>query len=466
VRMIEQSYLKLFSLAFIGFVLWGRPLLRAEEPSLRMRIDQLAQPYLDSETVVGMTIGVLHNGQTETMGYGRTGTKGTPVPNGETIYEIGSLSKVFTGVLLADAVVRGQVRLDQPAGELLPPDVKMPIRREQAITLQDLSTHVSGLPRLPDNMKFKNPENPYADYTTEDLNAFLKNYQLTRAPGEKSEYSNLGTGLLGQLLASQAHSPYEQLLRERIATPLDMSSTTITLNSRQQFRLALPHLADGQPTQNWDIPTLAGAGAIRSSTNDILRFAAANLTPPPGQLGQALEMAWSIHQEPVNKEDFAMGLGWMVARDGKTRWHNGQTGGYHSILYVNREIPAAVVILTNTATGEVDRLGEDIIRMLAGAKVEPRVFEKTVIVPPDVLQKYVGKYKLAPGAVFTVSVDEGKLMVGLTGQPTFQVFARSETEWYYKVVKATLTFEPDKNGDCHSLVLFQSGVKQKATRIP
>lgn len=441
-------------------------MLRAEEPSWRKRIDQLAQPYLDSETVVGMTIGVLHKGRTETIGYGRTGTKEAPVPDGETIYEIGSMSKVFTGVLLADAVVRGQVRLDQPAGELLPPGVKMPTRGARAITLQDLSTHVSGLPRLPDNMKFKNPQNPYADYTTQEFNTFLKNHQLARAPGEKSEYSNLAVGLLGQLLALQAHSPYEQLLRERIATPLKMSSTTITLNSRQQSLLAPPHLADGQPTQNWDIPTLAGAGAIRSSANDILRFAAANLTLPPGQLGQALEMAWSIHQEPVNKGDFAMGLGWMVARDGKTRWHNGQTGGYHSILYVNREIPAAVVILTNTATGEVDRLGEDIIRMLAGTKVEPRVFEKSITVSPDVLQKYVGKYELAPGAVFTVSVDDGKLMVGLTGQPTFQVFARSETEWYYKVVKATLTFELDEKGACNSLVLFQSGIKQKATRIP
>jgi D-alanyl-D-alanine-carboxypeptidase/D-alanyl-D-alanine-endopeptidase len=132
----------------------------------------------------------------------------------------------------------------------------------------------------------------------------------------------------------------------------------------------------------------------------------------------------------------------------------------------SRVIPAAVVILTNTATGEVDQLGEDIIRMIAGIHVEPRKFEKAVTVPPETLQKYVGKYELAPGAIFTVSVDGGKLMVGLTGQPTFQVFARSETEWYYKVVEATLVFELDEKGKCDSLVLLQSGLKLPAKRIP
>lgn len=461
-----QPYFVLLSVVTVGCMHSWCPALYAENLPLLKRINQLAQPYLDNNIVVGMTIGVLHDGNAETMGYGHTEKNGTRVPDGDTIYEIGSMSKVLTGVLLADAVVQGRVRLEQPAGELLPSGVKMPGHGTRAITLQDLSTHVSGLPRLPDNMKFKNPENPYADYTVQELNTFLNTYQLTHPPGEQSEYSNLAVGLLGHLLALQDHSTYENLLRDRITKPLQMSSTTIQLDSKQQSLLASPHLADSQPTRNWDIPTLAGAGAIRSTTSDLLRFAAANLTFPNDQLGQALEMAWMIHQEPLKKGDFATGLGWIVARDGKTRWHNGQTGGYHSILYVNREISAAVVVLANTATGEIDQLGEDIIRMIAGAKVEPRVFEKSITVPPEVLQKYVGRYELAPGAVFTVSVDEGKLMVGLTGQPTFQVFPRSETEWYYKVVKATLTFEVDKKGACNSLMLFQGGIKQKATRIP
>jgi CubicO group peptidase (beta-lactamase class C family) len=212
---------------------------------------------------------------------------------------------------------------------------------------------------------------------------------------------------------------------------------------------------------------LAGAGAVRSTANDMLAFVRANLDPPKGELGQAIEMAWNIHQKPIAETDFAMGLGWHVARDCQTRWHNGQTGGYHAMVLINRPLRIGVVVLANTATGEIDRLAEDLVRMLAGAKVPPRTFEKreTVEVEPEVLERYVGKYELAPGVVFTVSAEDGKLMVGLTGQPTFQVFPRSETEWFYKVVDATLTFKVNDDGQCRALILFQNGIRQTAKRV-
>jgi CubicO group peptidase (beta-lactamase class C family) len=432
---------------------------------LQERIARIAQPYLDNEIIVGMTIGVLHEGQAQTFGYGRLSKDDPHVPSGDTVYEIGSISKVFTGILLADAVRQGHVKLDQAAGELLPSDVTLPTHGGRPIVLQDLATHTSGLPRLPDNLKMTNPDNPYADYTVEDLYTFLNAHKIGRAPGKKSEYSNLGQGLLGHLLARQASCTYEQLLQDRIAAPLDMTSTSITLSEQQKSQLAPPHAADGQPGTNWDLPVFAGAGAIRSTASDMLRFAEANLEPPAGILGEAIELAWTIHQQPLVPADFAMGLGWHVARDGSTRWHNGQTGGYHSMFLVNRDIKTSVVLLTNTATGEVDRLAEDIMRMIAGAQIEPRTFEKAKAVPSEVLHKYVGKYELAPGAVFTITVQDDKLMVGLTGQPTFQVFARSDTQWFYKVVSATITFEVGDDGKCNSLELFQNGARLIAKRV-
>jgi len=134
---------------------------------------------------------------------------------------------------------------------------------------------------------------------------------------------------------------------------------------------------------------------------------------------------------------------------------------------VNRKIKTSVVLLTNTATSEVDQLAQDILRMIGGAKVEPRTFEKEkqIDVSPEVMQRYVGKYELAPNFIFTVTVKDGKLMVGLTGQPMLEVYARSDTEWFYKVVKATITFAVDDNGKCGSLELFQHGVRQQAKRI-
>ncbi|MDB5391610.1 MAG: serine hydrolase [Planctomycetaceae bacterium] len=435
----------------------------ADVETLRQRTDRLVQPYLDNDMIVGMTIGVLFDGKREVFGYGRMSRDDRRVPDGDTIYEIGSATKVITGILLADAVVQGQVKLDQPAGELLPANVKMPAKGDRAITLQDLSTHVSGLPRLPDNMKPGDPNNPYADYLDADLYAFLSNYQLVQVPGKQIEYSNLGQGLLGHLLSRQAKSTYEDLVRNRIAVPLKMSSTKITIDKESQSRLAPGHTGDGRPAANWDLPVLAGAGGVRSTVNDLLLFAAANLAPPKNKLGQAIEMAWTVHQKPINKSDSPLGLGWHVVPDG-THWHNGQTGGYHSMILINRATKTGVILITNTATEEVDELATDILRMISGAKVVPRKIEKPVNVPAEALQKLVGRYELAPGAVFTVEVVDGKLMIGLTGQPALQVFARSETIWFSKLVDATITFNLDKNGKCESLVLFQNGIKQTAKR--
>ena len=316
---------------------------------MRLQTDRLVQPYLDNDMIVGMTIGVLREGKQEVFGYGRMSRDDRRVPDGDTIYEFGSATKVLTGILLADAVVQGQVKLDQPAGELLPAGVKMPANGDRAITLQDLSTHVSGLPTIPDNMKFGDPDNPYADYREKDLYAFLNNHKLARAPGTKNEYSNLGQGLLGHLLSLQAKSTYEDLVRNRIAVPLKMSSTKITIDKESQSRFAPGHMGDGQPAANWDLPVLAGAGGVRTTVNDMLLFAAANLAPPKGKLGEAIEMAWTIHQKPIKKGDAPLGLGWHVTPDG-TRWHNGQTGGYHSMILINRKSKSSVILMTNTAT--------------------------------------------------------------------------------------------------------------------
>ncbi len=455
--------------ALLLLVAWIVPAVQSAEP-LDETIQRLAQPYVDSDTVVGMTVGVIHGDEQAVRGFGRFSEDDSRTPDGKTIYEIGSVSKVFTGLLLADAVVAGDVTLDTAAADLLPKGVKMPSKGDDPITLRHLSTHTSGLPRLPSNLHSKDANDPYADYDGKKLAAFLNSHRLERAPGEKMEYSNLGAGMLGLLLARQAKTDYETLLVDRIARPLAMDDTLLTLSDDQKSRLAPPHSGAGLPDHNWRFDALAGAGAIRSTTDDLLRFATAQLDPPTGEsaegkLGQAIELAWQVHQKPIDKEDFSMGLGWHVARDGSTRWHNGQTAGYHAAIFINRPLKVAVVVLTNTATMEVDALAEDLVRAVAGQDVKPRVFEKGSDTPAEVLKRYVGKYRLAPGADFTVSTKGGKLLVGLTGQPTFEVYSRRETEWFYKVVDATLTFQVDANGKCTAVELFQNGQRQTAKRV-
>ena len=274
-----------------------------------------------------------------------------------TLFEIGSITKVFTGILLAEMVERGEVRLEDPVQDLLPKGVVVPSRNGKQIRLVDLATHSSGLPRMPDNFAPADPANPYADYSAEKLYEFLRGHQLTRDIGVRGEYSNLGAGLLGHALSLRAGKSYEALVTERILAPLGMTSTRIVLTPEDRARLAPGHSAGGTPVANWDLTALAGAGALRSSADDMLKFLAANLNPPPGALGRAIRIA----QTPRSGigDITKTGLLWIVytTRFGQTiPSHNGGTAGYRTWTGFDPERRIGVVVLSNRSNS-VDRIG-------------------------------------------------------------------------------------------------------------
>ena len=219
-----------------------------------------------------MAVGLVSPKGTQIIGYGRISDKDATRPGPDTVFEIGSISKVFTGLLLARLVEQKVVSLNEPVQKLLGDSMQVPKYGEREITLVDLATHTSGLPRMPNNFTPKDPKNPYADYTVEQMNEFLGRHKLVREPGQQSAYSNLGMGLLGHALALKAGKSYEALLRDEICKPLDMNDTVITLDASRQARFAQGHDADGNVESHWDIPTLAGAGAIRSTAADMLKF--------------------------------------------------------------------------------------------------------------------------------------------------------------------------------------------------
>src|SRR3984957_15745372 len=222
---------------------------------------------------VGIVVGVIDRGERRVITYGHLEKGDTRPLDGNTIFEIGSETKVFTSLLLADMVQRGEVALSDPVAKYLPPGTRVPERNGRSITLVDLATHTSGLPRLPSNMSPKDSANPYADYTVEQLYQFLSGYQLTRDIGSQYEYSNLGVGPLGPALTLRARMDYESMLRSRILDPLGMTSTRVTLTPEMKAHLALGHGPSMSVVSNWDLgPAFAGAGALRSSANDISLF--------------------------------------------------------------------------------------------------------------------------------------------------------------------------------------------------
>jgi CubicO group peptidase (beta-lactamase class C family) len=415
---------------------------------------------------VGIVVGVIGPDGRRVIAYGHLETGDSRPPNGDTIFEIGSATKVFTSLLLADMVQRGEVALDDPAAKYLPASVKMPERNGRSITLVDLATHTSGLPRLPTNLSPRDPANPYADYSVEQLYQFLSTYQLTRDIDSQYDYSNLGGGLLGHVLARRAGMDYEALVRSRICDPLSMESTRITPTPEMKARLAVGHDAALQPVENWDLPTLAGAGALRSTANDLLTFLAANLGYTKTPLAPAMAAMLKVRR-PTGQAGLEVALGWHVSTtNGKEIvWHNGGTGGYRSFMGFDRETRVGVVALSNAeTTAGVDDIGRHLLDASFPLMAPPKQ-HKEVTVDPKLFDGYVGNYQLAPNVILMVARDGNRLFVQLTGQPKFEIFPESDRDYFLKVVDAQVTFVTDSNGHATELILHQGGADQHAKRI-
>ncbi len=428
------------------------------------KITSLVEPYLTHNKVNAVSVGVISNGVVWKKHFGVLGEKGTPAPNDKTLYEIGSISKVFTSLLLADAVVSGRLKLDDPIIIIFKELGERNSELGNNVTFAQLSHHMSGLPVMPTNIKPADSTNPFAGYNREMLSEYLLTAKLARKPGAGYEYSNLGVGLLGDLLSRQAGMSYESLLKQKLMNPLKMSDTGIALSPEQVKRFAPPHNGALLPDKTWDFDSLAGCGAIRSNIDDMLLFANASLNPPEGRLGKTIELAWKQHKPPTGPHH-AMGLGWMIARDGSTRWHNGQTGGYQCMILVNRKLKSATVVLCNTAGSGASALAEQIFQAIVGVNVQPKTFEKEIKVDPKVVKRLEGKYQLVPNVIITVKVKEGRMMAQITGQQFLVLIPKSETEWKYQAVDAILEFELPKTGKSPKVTLHQGGRVMPSPRL-
>lgn len=416
---------------------------------------------------VGIVVGVIDAAGRRVVAHGSFDTSGARRVDGDTIFEIGSVTKVFTSLLLADAVSRGEMALTDPVSKHLPPDVKVPQRAGQQITLQDLAMHHSALPRLPANLKPASPANPYADYTVQQLYEFLSGHELTRDIGSRYEYSNLGAGLLGQLVARRAGMEYEALIKKRIAEPLGMKDTAIVLDAVLMQRLATGHNAQRRPVPNWDLPTLAGAGALRSTVNDLLNFLAAQLGYTTSPLTPVMRSTF-VNRRPTGAPGMEIALGWHVQTTAGGReivWHNGGTGGYRSYIGFDPKARIGVVALSNMSTAAgVDDIGRHLLDSSLPL-VKPSPPRKEITIDPTLLDRYVGKYELKPGFILTVTREGSRLFVQPTDQQRFEMFAEGERDFFLKAVDAQFTFEEIVDGRASRVTLHQGGAHLPAKRI-
>jgi len=360
----------------VGYVGWKQRTFARQEDTrdLGTRIEAMAATYLASRPRAALVIGVHQRGRDWVGGFGTVDAGvDTREPDGNTIFEIGSITKVFTGIALADAVNRGVVKLDDPLATLLPEGVNLESEQARQITLKQMATHSAGVPRLPADFweqAKEHEENPYAAYTTAELFASLPGVKLNRTPGSGYEYSNYGTALLGQALAVKQAGPYPDLLQRLILDPLAMTDTTLVVRDEDQARFVGGYSPKGEATSNWDFDAFAPAGGLRSTANDLLKFIRASLNPGDDPLGRALKLSLQVHSDASRQP---VGLGWHqlgTIEELTVWWHNGGTGGYVSYLGIDPAHQTGVIVLANYGDAlagkfDVDKIGVNILTLAA-----------------------------------------------------------------------------------------------------
>lgn len=414
----------------------------------------------------GIVVGIIEPAGRRVAAYG-TLSKGDPrTVDADTIFEIGSISKVFTSLLLADMVIRKEVNLDDPASKYLPDHVRMPERSGKIITLLDLATHRSGLPPLPGNLT---PGS--AAYSVDDLYQFLSGYTLPRDPGSEYEYSNLGGGLLGHLLACHTGTDYESLIGMRITQPLGMPDTGITLSSSPRQRMAAGHTRTLEPTADSVLPApLAGAGALRSSANDMLTFLEAFLGYRESPLAPAMQAMLEVRR-PAGQTN--IGLAWFFYSTGgrEIATHSGATCGFASFVGCDPKERIGVVVLSNASTPSgVDDIGIHVLNPKAPlANPEPPRQHTEVPIDPKLLDNYTGRYQVTPNLVFEITRDGDRLFAqgfaqlphsrpgDWTGLPRFELFAEGEKDFFARVADNRIVFETGAGGRATSLILHRAG---------
>lgn len=423
---------------------WALP----DDAAVRALLDE----RIAQKRAMGVAVVLVDARGTRIVAQGKVRADGPAVAS-DTLFEIGSLTKTFTGLLLADDVVRGTVALDDPVTKYLPaPGLS---RDGRAVTLRDLATQSSGLPRLPSNLAPADRLDPYAGYDGARLSAFVAGYTLERTPGARYEYSNLGVGLLGYILGER-DGGYAKAVRERIQAPLGMSDTAVDLSPAQRERFATGHTAKLEPTPPWTFDALAGAGGLRSTAADMAKYLRAAIDPASTPLAAAWKLATTpLADGPSSTTRIA--LAWHVlSRGGRTLvWHNGQTGGFASMMAFDPVSREGVVVLSNVSAS-VDDLALHLLDATIPIRPPPRE-HVAVKVDGAVLDRIAGRYMLAPNFDLVVRREGDRVYARATGQAEAEIFAESDYEYFYKAVDAQLSFHREGEGPVTGLVLHQGG---------
>jgi len=427
-------------------------------------------PGVEAEVFPGAMVAIYKDGQAHFYPVGTLSFDTDQAPTQGTLYEIGSISKVVTGVLFADAIRRGEVTRDTLVNDLLPEGYQTKSKDDEDIRLWHLTTHTSGWSTAPANLAPTDGEKPFAGFTETMLFEAAAMMPPKAKPGTTFEYSNMGVGLLGTLIATNANGEYESLVKERVLMPLGLDNFSIELSEDQLEDLA-PAIIGGRTTKAWGkTGPMDPAGMWVTTAPGLLNFAIASLEASDDAQDD-IHRSIAISQESLFDLGNGSGLGgqvchgWFIARDGMTYWHNGMTGGYSAYMAANPANDTAVVILANGAGFETTAIGEKIIQAVLGMDPEPIKVDIPKQIDAEVLARIEGIYHSELGFDITISSTRGRLFGQVTGQQPLELIELPDGRFRVKLVDAQVGFELSEEGNATSMTLYQNGMVMKCERV-
>jgi serine-type D-Ala-D-Ala carboxypeptidase/endopeptidase len=428
----------------------------------------------------GMVVGIIAPAGRRIIAYGVRDQNDPRPLDGDTIFEIGSVTKVFTALLLADMVQRHEVALSDPVATYLPAGVRVPELNGRRITLVDLATHTSGLPFMPSNMgldfakidsiPLTQIRDAYARYSDADLLEFLSTCQLGAEIGTQWSYSNVDAGLLGRALANRAGTDFKALLRARITGPLGMKSTAITVSPAMRRALATGHNARLELAPEWALPALEGAGSLRSSANDLLTLLGAFMGYVKPPLAPSMAATLQTRRPGPNLQQ---ALGWWIIPFGPGDegivTSAGTTFGFSATVAYDPKTRIGVVVLSNSSASD-GGLAWHLLRpawpVETSAATKAREQRKEVAMDPRQLDLLVGEYQPPePTGVITIERQGDGLVFRSDSVPQgLRLHAEDERNFFVMEADLRLTFEVDVNGISTGVILRFGGIESRASR--
>jgi len=334
-----------------------------KQSALDLEVDSLVKNYMSDPANASLSIAIIQKGITCFYHYGEPKKQTGQLPSNANIYEIGSVTKTFTGILLAKAIEEKKVNPNDDIRKYLPASCKNLSYKNTPVTLLQLANHTAGIPRIPDNLESQknfDGKDPYKNYTKQMLFNYLSKLKLESMPGIKSDYSNTGMALLGIILADAYHKTYAELVQEKITGPLKMDHTFEIVPAVELSNFCKGYDEQGNETSYWSFSDLAACGGLRSTLEDMVIYLKANMEEKDPSF--ALSQTATFQMGKYN----SIGMAWNNQQSlsgTTTTWHNGGTYGFSSFVGMIKSLQSGIVVLSNSGNN-VDELSFKLLKLL------------------------------------------------------------------------------------------------------